>query len=95
MKITTKTKLESILNANSGAILADVRSPVSFRDGHVDGAVNLPLKNFVNKVMGLPRTTTIIAYSTNYDDVDLVQGVKYAELLGFTKIHTAEYHSIK
>ena len=76
-------------------LLADMRSPVSFRDGHIDNAINLPLKNFVNKIMGLPRDSEIIVYSTAMDDVDLVRGINYAEQLGFKKLYAAEFDNLK
>ena len=89
-----KEKLASLLKKKS-VLFVDMRSPVEFRDSHVSGAVNLPLKNFTNKLMSIPKTTTIVAYSNNFTDVDLTRGMNYAEQLGFTDLHMGEYNSIK
>ncbi len=95
MKKINKARMQQLLEKNPTAVIADMRSPVAYRDGHVAGAVNLPLKNFINKIMSMPKDTVIIAYSTSFDDVDLVQGFNYAEQLGFTKLYAAEYNSLK
>ena len=91
MRKILATNIPSIMKKNKNVLLADMRSPVSFRDGHLEGAVNLPLKNFTNKIMPMPKNTVIVAYSDRYHDIDLVQGVKYAEQLGFSDIYIAEY----
>lgn len=94
MNKIAKKKLEQLM-AKKKVFIADMRSPVNFRDGHVPGATNLPLRNFVNTVMGMPKDSVIVAYSTKFDDVDLVQGMNYAEQMGFTNLYAAEYDSIK
>lgn len=79
---------------SKGALLVDMRSPVDFRNSHVSGAVNLPLRNFINKVLGMPKTTTIVLYSTTVNDTDVVQGVNYAEIMGFTNLHVSDYKTL-
>ena len=66
-----------------GAILVDMRSPVAFRNGSVDGSVNLPLKNFLNQLSGMNRKTNIILFADSEDDPDVVTGINYAAQLGF------------
>lgn len=79
----------------SGALLVDMRSPVSFRDGHVAGAVNLPLRNFVNQIMLMKnKNTKIIIYSDSVDDDVLRQGTAYAGNLGFSDIFVTDYRSM-
>lgn len=95
MKKISKVRFAQLVNKNDNYLLADMRSPVSFRDGHIENAVNLPLRNFINKIMGMSRDTLIIAYSTSLSDIDLTQGVNYAEQLGFTKIFVAEFQDLK
>lgn len=77
-----------------GALLVDMRSPVAFRDGHVEGAVNLPLRNFVNRIMSMDKKTKIIIYSDAVSDDVLRQGNTYAENLGFSEIYIADYTSL-
>lgn len=89
MKTINKQRLDQLVS--KGAFLVDMRSPVDYRNAHIDGAVNLPLKNFTNKLMGMPRTTTIVVYSGAATDPDLLSGLNYAEIMGFTKVHVAEF----
>lgn len=35
-------------STKADVIIIDVRSPLEYASGHVDGAVNIPLDNFVN-----------------------------------------------
>lgn len=92
MKTINKQRLEQLVS--KGAFLVDMRSPVDYRNSHIDGAVNLPLKNFTNKLMGMPRTTTIVVYSGTATDPELVSGINYAEIMGFTKLHVAAYSEL-
>ena len=93
MKTITKQKLNELVA--KGAFVADMRSPVEFRNAHVSGAVNLPLKQFVNKIMGMAKTTKIVIYSTSIKDVDIKQGINYAEQMGFLNLFVGEYEALK
>ena len=44
----------------SGAVLVDVRKPGEFREGHIPGAVNVPLDQI--EVLELPLETPIFIY---------------------------------
>lgn len=92
MKAITKNKMEQLVT--KGALLVDMRSPVEFRNAHVSGAVNLPLRNFINKVMAMPKTATIVLYSTSIGDTDIVQGLNYAQILGFTNLHVSDFRTL-
>lgn len=94
MKKIPKTKLQQ-LQSKKDVFLVDMRSPVAFRDGHISGAVNLPLKNFLNKIMGMPKDAVIVAYSTSFNDIDLTQGFNYGEQLGMTNMYVAEFEALK
>lgn len=93
MRRISKEKANKLIN--KGAILVDMRSPISFRDGHITGAVNLPLKNFTNLLMKTDRKKSIIIYSDTYDDKELSQGFNYAEQLGFLEVYATDYISLK
>lgn len=92
-KIDKKTFLKLVEKKN--VLVADMRNPVNYRDGHITNSLNLPLKNFTNKIMGLGRNYHIIAYSTSFDDADMALGIRYAEQLGFTNLYVAEYNTLK
>lgn len=76
---------------NKGAMLVDMRSPVAYRDRHVTGAVNLPLRNFLNTIQKMDRKHAIIIYSDSVTDDVLRQGNTYAENLGFSNIYITSY----
>lgn len=92
MKRISKNKALELVQ--KGALLVDMRSPVAFRDGHVTGAVNLPLRNFVNRIMPMDKKTKIIIYSDTVADDVLRHGNTYAENLGFTEIFVSDYTSL-
>lgn len=93
MKRISKERAKKLID--KGAILVDMRSPVSFRDGHVSGAVNLPLKNFTNLLMKTDRKKSIIIYGDTYQDSELSQGFNYAEQLGFKEVYATDYTTLK
>jgi hypothetical protein len=92
MKMISKSKALDLVQR--GALLVDMRSPVAFRDGHVDGAINLPLRNFTNKIMGMDKKTKIIIYGDEVTDAVLRQGDMYAETLGFVDVFIADYKTL-
>jgi rhodanese-related sulfurtransferase len=46
----------------SGAALLDVRTPDEFRDGHLEGAINIPLSDLAARLSELPRDRPLIVY---------------------------------
>lgn len=94
MKKIDKKKFLKLLEKKN-VIIADMRSPLNFRDGHIESAINLPLRNFTNKIMGLPRDHHIVAYSSSFEDSELLQGMNYAIQLGFENLYIGEYNTLK
>lgn len=93
MKKINKNALTKLMKKNN-VLLADMRSPIDYRDGHIEQSINLPLRNFTNKLMGLPRDHIIVAYSARYDDAELIQGMNYATQLGFENLYIGEYSNL-
>lgn len=94
MKIIDKDRVQ-YLKENKDALLADLRSPVEYRDSHVNGSENLPFpRNFCNKLVGMDKKKPIvlISWTTRDDDVRLANN--YAEQLGFTKVHAIDFNSL-
>jgi rhodanese-related sulfurtransferase len=91
-RISKKTADQLIRN---GAVLVDMRSPVAFRDGHISGAINLPLRNFLNHLMRMDKRKSVIIYSDYIEDADLKRGISYAETLGYFNIFATDYKSLK
>jgi len=48
--------------AASGDFILDVRDPPEFANGHIDGAVNIPLNELRDRVHELPRERQILTY---------------------------------
>jgi len=46
----------------AGALLLDVRSPDEFSDGHIEGAVNIPVDQVGSRLSSLPRDKPIVVY---------------------------------
>lgn len=91
-KFASRKRVEQL--TERGAVLVDMRSPVEFRNGTVDGAVNLPLRNFLNTITGLDKKTKLIVFSEKQDDADITAGINYAMQLGFTTVYVSEYKTL-
>ena len=39
----------------NGAMVIDVRTPVEFADGHVEGSINIPLNTIVNRIADIKK----------------------------------------
>lgn len=92
MKKVNKEKAFTLVK--KGAMLVDMRSPVDFRDGSIPGAQNLPLKNFLNKIVGLDRKQKFVLFARDIEDNDMCNAVNYAEQLGFTELFVSEYKQL-
>ena len=92
MKKINKDKLDKLLV--KGATLIDMRTPVQYRDAHLDNTTNLPFKNFLSYLLKHDKKTPIALIVNSYelDNDDIVMIGKYAEQLQFEKLYTIEYH---
>lgn len=81
---------------DKGAVLIDMRNAVAFRDGHIKGAKNFTLRQFTNHLMAIKdKSTVVIVYGDTFSEDDLKYALNYSNQLGFEKVYTADYHSIK
>lgn len=69
-----------------GAVLIDVRSPVSFRDGTLPGAVNVSLRN-VSTLRKYPDSTSFILFSDSSSEDTLRAAVNYIIQMGFERVY--------
>jgi 3-mercaptopyruvate sulfurtransferase SseA len=92
MQTVTKKRFDDLVK--KGAKVIDMRSPVSFRDGSVPGAVNLPLKPFLNKLMAFDVKEKIILIGTTLDLPDLKTAYNYADKLGCQNVYVADYNQL-
>lgn len=79
---------------DKGAMLVDMRSSVSYRNGSIAGAANLPLKNFLNKIIGMNRKQKFVLFAEDINDSDMSNAINYAEQLGFTDLFVSEYKQL-
>jgi rhodanese-related sulfurtransferase len=51
------------LLVQKGALLLDVRSPEEFKEGHIEGAVNIPVQDLENRMGEVgPRERSVVVY---------------------------------
>jgi len=71
---------------DQGALLIDVRSPVSFRDGTLPGAINVSLRN-VSTLRKYPTTTNFILFSDLSSMDTLKSAANYIIQMGFDGVY--------
>ena len=68
--------------------LLDVREEYEYQEGHVKGAVNLPLREILGKKDSLPKDKDIYVYCrSGHRSAD---AVNFLKSLGFEKVHNVE-----
>ena len=68
--------------------LLDVREEYEYQDGHIKGAVNLPLREILSQKDALPKDRDIYVYCrSGHRSAD---AVNFLKSLGFEKIHNIE-----
>ena len=68
--------------------LLDVREDYEYQDGHIKGAVNLPLREILGKKDSLPKDKDIYVYCrSGHRSAD---AVNFLKSLGFEKVHNIE-----
>lgn len=50
------------MNANGDALLLDVRTTSEFENGHIDGALNIPLQQIANRWNEVPRDKPVVVH---------------------------------
>jgi rhodanese-related sulfurtransferase len=74
-----KTKI-----ATEDPLLIDVREPAEYRSGHIDGAVNIPLRELSDRLDEIPSDRPVVLYcSTGYRTGI---GVMALHLLGYENV---------
>ena len=68
--------------------LLDVREEYEYQDGHIKGAINLPLREILEKKDTLPKDKDIYVYCrSGHRSAD---AVNFLKSLGFEKVHNVE-----
>jgi len=69
----------------SGALLVDVRTPAEYKDGHVKGAINLPLQTLGNNLNKLKKDQVIITCCRSGSRSGMAKRMLKAN--GFEQVH--------
>lgn len=80
-------KMQSILKEEPNCILLDVRSPQEFMEGHLEGAVNIPIYNLKEKCKDIipNKGKVVLLYcSSGYRSR---RGKEILENLGYTSVY--------
>lgn len=67
-----------------GAVLLDVRTVAEYRDGHIDGSVNLPLDK-ISSIENTVKNKNTPLYVYCYSGSRSGQAVSYLKKIGYTK----------
>jgi len=70
---------------NEGGQLIDVRSPVEFNQGALNGAINMPIESFQFLKDAIDKTKPVLLYCRTGARSEMVK--RYLEQLGFDKVH--------
>ncbi len=71
-------------NPDCASLLVDVRTPAEFAQGHLPGAISLPLETLAERLAGLPRDRSLVLYSN--------RGRRSAEAC--TRLHEAGFRDL-
>lgn len=82
----TVEKAQKLIDKKSAKVV-DVRDPVSYRDGTILEAVNVPLRN-ISSLVKWDKRVPLIIYG---DEENLNAAAKYAVQMGFADIYRIKY----
>jgi rhodanese-related sulfurtransferase len=69
----------------SGAVIVDVRTPAEYKDGHLKGAINLPLQTLGNNLNKLKKDQVIITCCRSGSRSGMAKRMLKAN--GFEQVH--------
>ena len=70
---------------NDGAVLLDVRTSEEYRDGHIDGSVNIPLDR-ISSVENTIKDKNTPLYVHCYSGIRSGQAVSYLKNIGYENV---------
>jgi len=69
---------------NEAVTLIDVRQPSEFRSGHIEGAINIPLRKLGERLTAIPQNSPVVLYCSTGYRTGL--GVMALHLLGYENV---------
>ncbi len=80
---TTQINFSDLLK--EGAIILDVRTAAEFKQGHISGAINVPLNELENYILKLKKDQTIITCCAS--GMRSAAAVKFLKANIFSQVH--------
>ena len=80
---TTQINFSDLLK--EGAIILDVRTAAEFKQGHISGAINVPLNELENYILKLKKDQTIITCCAS--GMRSAAAVKFLKANNFSQVH--------
>lgn len=79
-----------LMNNHSDALILDIRTAADFKNGHIKGAKNIPLKEFASNVEGLSsdKDKPVLLYCNSGSTV--TSAIKLLKKAGFEKINNLD-----
>jgi rhodanese-related sulfurtransferase len=87
-KIISVSDARAMMQSSPNLLVVDVRTPQEFAQGHLKGAVNIPLSDMTTQIGGLDRDRPILVYcQTGYRSTQASVALVQA---GFTQVYNME-----
>lgn len=89
--VLTADELKRSLDAGRKIFLLDVREPSEFEAGHIEGAVNIPVRELPGRVKELPqdRGLKMVAYCAS--GIRSAYATMFLRVYGYSDVRTLEH----
>ena len=79
-----------LMNNNSNALILDIRTEADYKNGHINGAKNVPLSDFASSIDGLSgnKNDPVLIYCNSGNTV--TRAVKLLKNAGFEQVNNLE-----
>jgi rhodanese-related sulfurtransferase len=85
-QLISKEVLLELMKKNDGLVIVDVLSPENYANGHIKGAINIPLAQLDKSLDSLKKYKTIVVYCASYKCQASVKAAKLLMKHGFTNV---------
>ena len=86
-KKITFYELKNIMKSNNNILLIDVRSNQEYIEGHLAGAINVPVYNLANKIQNTVKNKSNIIILYCQSEIRSIKAKKILERMGYCNIY--------
>ena len=79
------SEAKAMMQEEKDYILLDVRTDAEYKEGHINGAINIPLSNIKDEINKFEKTEKILLYCQS--GLRSKKGAKILESLGYKEIY--------